>query len=45
MEKVHSQNQAIIGTYPYDIAATRMSLAIQDARQNGFPLRCEMEEG
>lgn len=45
MEKVHNQNQAIIGTYPYDIAATRMSLTIQDARQNGFPLRCEMEEG
>lgn len=43
METVHRQNQAIVGIYPYDIAATRTALAIQDARTNGFPLRCEME--
>lgn len=43
MEKVHTQKQAIVGTYPFDIAATKTALAIQDARTNGFPLRCEME--
>lgn len=43
METIHQMQSAVVGVYPYDIAATRISLTITDARAEGFPLRCEME--
>ena len=44
MEKVHQEGSAVVGTYTYDIAATRVNLTIKVAREYGFPLRCEMRE-
>lgn len=43
METVHRTKSAVVGVYPYDIAATRVALTINDARANGYPLRCELE--
>lgn len=44
METVHQKGSAIIGVYVYDIAATRVALTIQNARSEGFPLQCKLEE-
>ncbi len=44
MEKVHVAGSAEVGVYPYDIAVTRVSLTLQSARKEGFPLQCKMEE-
>ncbi len=44
MEKVHTSGAAEIGVYTYDIATTRVSLTLQSARKQGFPLQCKIEE-
>ncbi len=44
MERVHVVGSAEVGVYPYDIAVTRISLTLQSARKQGFPLQCKMEE-
>ncbi len=44
MEKVHTLGAAEVGRYSYDIAVTRISLTLQSARKQGFPLQCKMEE-
>lgn len=44
METVHQKGSAVVGTYTYDIALTRVNLTVKIARENGFPLRCEMQE-
>ena len=44
MELVHKTGSAVVGTYTYDIALTRVNLTIKIARENGFPLHCEMQE-
>lgn len=44
MELVHKTGSAVVGTYTYDIALTRVNLTIKIAREHGFPLRCEMRE-
>lgn len=43
METVHSSGSAVIGTYTYDIAVSRTNLTKQIAKENGFPLRVEVE--
>lgn len=44
MKKVHVEGAAVVGIYTYDIAVTRINLTIKIAREQGFPLRCEMKE-
>lgn len=44
MMKVHEEGQAIVGTYSYDIAASRATDATKMAREAGFPLRITYEE-
>lgn len=44
MESVHKTGSAVVGVYTYDIAATRASITTQRARQQGFPLRVEVQE-
>ncbi|MBQ0049725.1 MAG: ATP-dependent Clp protease adaptor ClpS [Bacteroidales bacterium] len=44
MMKVHTEGQAIVGTYPLDIAHSKASLAIKLARAEGFPLQITVEE-
>lgn len=44
MMKVHKAGQAIVGKYPYDIAATKVDAAMARAKAEGFPFRLNMEE-
>jgi ATP-dependent Clp protease adaptor protein ClpS len=44
MEDVHRKGRGVVGAYPYDVAATRCLQVHEAARQNGFPLRCVMEQ-
>lgn len=44
MENVHQKGMGVVGVYAYDIAATRVDLVTQNARANGFPLRCVMKK-
>jgi ATP-dependent Clp protease adaptor protein ClpS len=44
MLDVHKKGRGIVGTYTYDLAATKISQVHQLARQNGFPLKCTMEK-
>lgn len=41
--KAHEKGSAVVGIYSFDIASTRVALVVQNARQNGFPLQCELE--
>ncbi len=43
MQTVHEQGSAVVGTYTYDIAVSRTNLTRSIAKQNGFPLRVEVE--
>lgn len=44
METIHKTGSAIVGIYSYDIAKSLAQLTIKTARENGFPLRCVVEE-
>ncbi|MGE0453942.1 MAG: ATP-dependent Clp protease adapter ClpS [Vicinamibacteria bacterium] len=44
MMHVHTQGQGICGTYPHEIAETKLALVHDSARAQGFPLRASMEE-
>ena len=44
MMKVHKNGQAVVGKYPYDIAATRVNTVHDRARSEGFPFRMTVEE-
>ena len=44
MELVHNSGSAIVGTYTYDIAVTRASIATERAKKNEFPLRVEVRK-
>ncbi|MDN5303915.1 MAG: ATP-dependent Clp protease adaptor protein ClpS [Fusobacteriaceae bacterium] len=41
---VHNQGKAIVGKYPYDIAITKVNITKKLAKQNGFPLRVDIEK-
>ena len=44
MLAVHNEGKAVAGTYSYDIAISKASLATKLARDNDFPLKLEVEE-
>jgi len=44
MMTVHKAGKAVVGTYPYDIAATKVNAALSRARSEGFPFRMTIEE-
>ena len=44
MLQVHHQGKAKCGTYPYEIAETKVSAVTKLARQNGHPLECTIEK-
>lgn len=44
MLTVHNKGRAMVGTYPYDIAVTRVNLALTRAKAEGFPFRMTVEE-
>lgn len=41
---VHQKGKAVVGTYPYDIAMTKVTTAIARAREQGYPFRMTVEE-
>ena len=43
MLNVHRKGVGVCGTYPYEIAETKVNLVESLARENGFPLKCIME--
>lgn len=44
MMDVHKKGQAVVGCYPYDIAQTRVQIALKRARDAGFPFAMKVEE-
>jgi len=44
MLKVHNEGSAVCGVYTLDIAETKVAQVMGYAKQNGHPLRCDMEE-
>ena len=43
MLQIHHSEKAVVGTYTYDIAASKVRKAIELARANNFPLRITIE--
>jgi ATP-dependent Clp protease adaptor protein ClpS len=44
MYKVHTEGSGVCGTYPSDIATTKVEQVVRFARQHQHPLRCVMEK-
>jgi len=44
MQKIHIEGFAVCGVYTQEIAETKVEQTIELARENGYPLRCTMEE-
>lgn len=44
MLMVHESGRAVVGIYPYDIAATKVNNALARAKAEGFPFRMTLEE-
>ena len=44
MMSVHKTGSGVAGIYTYDIASTRAQIPVRMARQQGFPLRCEIQK-
>lgn len=44
MMSVHKSGRAVVGSYPYDIAVTKVNEALARARAEGFPFRMTVEE-
>ncbi len=44
MLNVHKNGKAVVGKYPYDIAATKVATALSRAKGKGYPFRMTVEE-
>ncbi len=44
MLQVHERGKGVCGIYTHEIAETKVAQVHQRARDNGFPLRAQMEE-
>ena len=44
MLKIHFEGEAVCGTYPYDIAQSKVSQVIEYSRKNEQPLMCVLRE-
>ena len=44
MLKIHSDGEAVCGTYSYDVAQTKVTQVIDYSRQNDQPLMCVLRE-
>jgi ATP-dependent Clp protease adaptor protein ClpS len=44
MLNVHQKGIGICGVYTYEVSETKVSTVHDLARENGFPLKCTMEE-
>ncbi len=41
---IHTEGEAVCGTYPYDIAQSKVSQVIEYSRNNEQPLMCVLRE-
>lgn len=44
MRTIHNEGTGVCGTFPHEIAETKVARVHRMARQSGFPLRCSLEE-
>jgi ATP-dependent Clp protease adaptor protein ClpS len=44
MMQVHTQGKGLCGMYPFEVAETKVGTVHDRARENGFPLRANLEE-
>ncbi|SFU83471.1 ATP-dependent Clp protease adaptor protein ClpS [Clostridium sp. DSM 8431] len=44
MMKVHKEGSAVVGTYSYDIAVTKVEKANFLAKEEGFPFKIKVQE-
>ena len=44
MLNVHKKGKAVVGKYPYDIAVTKVTSALNRAKREGYPFRMTVEE-
>lgn len=44
MMHVHTRGHGVCGSYPHEVAETKVALVHDQARQSGFPLRASLEE-
>ena len=44
MLNIHVRGVGMCGTYPFEIAETKIARVHHLARESGFPLRCSLEE-
>lgn len=44
MLNVHQKGVGVCGVYPLEVAETKVETVHSLARENGFPLRCTLEE-
>lgn len=44
MLQIHKQGKAVCGVYTEEVAETKVSAVESMARNEGFPLKCSMEE-
>ena len=41
---IHTKGKGLCGIYSYEIAETKASMVREQARKEGFPMRCSVEE-
>ena len=41
---IHTKGKGLCGIYPYEIAETKAEVVRKQARKEGFPMRCSVEE-
>jgi ATP-dependent Clp protease adaptor protein ClpS len=44
MMHVHLRGHGVCGTYPFEVAETKVAMVHRRARKEGFPLRASVEE-
>jgi ATP-dependent Clp protease adaptor protein ClpS len=44
MLNIHFRGVGMCGTYPFEVAETKVARVHHLARESGFPLRCSLEE-
>lgn len=44
MMDVHKKGRGVVGSYPFDIATTKVRTALSRAKAEGFPFRMTVEE-
>jgi len=44
MLRIHHKGVGVCGTFPYEVAETKVARVHSMARKTGYPLRCSLEE-